>query len=393
MNKDTSIIVEKIYPMVEKSLDKNSNALKKCIGNFISNRHSELYDNAPYHRIYFGKEELDDFYKAIKISEKDVLEHLQHAFFWGIAYNPPQIKEPFVCLVLMCIRYYLKKSKNKDAEICTIYLAFSGKFYASVHGQIFPKFPPSEHREIMEYVVNNKLSERFDLRREGSVFGAIRVLCLSWLSAYEKVLKSKITDEECGTLIQQLRDRERSFMKNIAGPYYEAYENREYLNYETDNMEDGDGFRIVDNDSSKADKYTEMALNYVTTNSVDFKICSKYCADQNVKAIEVKDIMEAVLYNKDNIDDIRIVLNIIITDFIKNNRGKEIYSMDFISYSIKTKPNTKDPDLLKMKSIILGWLDENSPAYRKRKNRPGTASSYYKAILQYFVLTINKIAR
>lgn len=392
MVKDTSVIVEKIYPLVEKSLDKNSAAVKKCIGNFITSRHSELYDNAPYHRIYFGKEELDAFYKAIKISEQEVLNHLQNAFFWGISYNPPQIKEPFTCLVLMCIRYYIKKNKSKDAEICAIYLAFSGKFYASVHGQMFPKFPPSEHREIMEYVINNKLSERFDLRKEGSVFGAIRSLCITWLNAYEKTLKGKITDDECGLIIQQLRDREKSFMKNIAGPYYEAYENKEYLNYETDSEDDGN-FHIVDNDSLKADTYTEKALNYITTNSVDFKICSKYCADQNVKAIEIKDIMEAVLYNKDNMDDIRTVLNILITDFMKNNRGKEIYSMDFVSYSIKTKPNTKDPDLLRMKSIILSWLDENSPAYRKRKNRPGTASSYYKAILQYFVLIINKVAR
>ena len=41
-----------------------------------------------------------------------------------------------------------------------------------------------------------------------------------------------------------------------------------------------------------------------------------------------------------------------------------------------------------MKETILHWLDENSPNYRKRKNRAATAISYYKSILTYIVLTI-----
>ena len=138
MNKNTSVIVDKIYPMVEKSLQKNSNNLKKCIGRFITSRNKELYDTGPSQRIYFGKEELNDFYKSIGIQEYEVIAHLQNAFFWGIAYNPPQIKEPFTVLMLMCIRYYLKKNDMKNTELCTIYLAFSGNFYESVHGQMFP---------------------------------------------------------------------------------------------------------------------------------------------------------------------------------------------------------------------------------------------------------------
>ena len=392
MVKNTSVIVNKIYPIIQTSLDKNTNGLKKCIERFITKRYNELYDTGPYHRIYFGKEELDDFYSSTKISESDIINELQHAFFWGVAYNPPQIKQPFVVAMLMAIRYFLKKGKQKDAELCAIYLAFSGNFYASVHGLIFPKFPPNEHRPVMEYVINNKLSGRFELRKEGSLFGAIRSLCLTWLETYGNRLKSSLDDDDCGAIIQQLRDREKSFLKNIATEYYKSYANKEYLNYESDNLTDGENFRIADSNSLRAEKITQSALNYVTTNSVDFKVCSKYCADQNVKPMEVKDIMESILYNKDYIDQIRDVLNIVITDFMKNNPGKDVSSMEFISYSIKTKPNTKDENLLKMKKIMLAWLDDNSPQYRKRKNRPGTAISYYKAILQYFVITISKVA-
>ena len=46
-----------------------------------------------------------------------------------------------------------------------------------------------------------------------------------------------------------------------------------------------------------------------------------------------------------------------------------------------------------MKQIIAAWLDENSPLYRKRKNRLATASSYFKAVLKYFIYTICKVAQ
>lgn len=390
MVKDTSIIVDEIYPMVEKSLVKNTNNLKKCIGKFITNRYDELYDTGPNQRIYFGVQELNDFYKAIQIQEYEVMPHLQKAFFWNLAYNPPQIKEPFVCLVLMCIRYYLKKNDMKNAELCSIYLAFSGKFYASNHAHLFPYLP---QKPIMDYVINNKLTGKFDLRKEGNIFGAVRSLCITWLDTYKNIIKGHIDDENCGMVIQQLRDRERSWLYNIMNLYREAHENQEYLNYESDNYEDGENFRIVDNDSQISDKFTNATVHYLTTNNVDYAICKNMCADQNVKALEIKDIMESILSNKDYQDDIYKVVNILITDFMKNNKGKQINSLEFISYSIKTKPNTKDKNIIEMKTIILSWLDENSEQYRKRKSRTATAISYYKAILKYFIIAINKVSK
>ena len=391
--KNTSVRVNKIYPIIEKSLTRNTKQLKDCIGRYITSRYNELYDDAPYHRIYFGKNEIDDFFKSVKISEDEVLGHLKNAFFWDMDYNPPQVKEPFVIAVLCCIRYYLIKNNKKMAELCSIYLAFSGKFYASVHGQLFPKFPPSEHRPVMEYVVNNQLSMKFELKKEGNLFGAIRNLCITWLNTYGTLIKSKsFDDQDAGAVIQQLRDREKSFLKNIANLYYKAYDNKDYLNYESDNLTDGSDFRIADNNSTNALQLTEKVLTFVTTNTIDFKFC-KMCSDQNIKPEEIKFIMESILSNNDYIEDIRTVVNILIMDFMRKNEGKSIGSLDFVSYSMKAKPNTKDTDLIKLKNIITGWLDEKSPEYVKRKHRPATATSYYKAVLTYMVLVINKVAR
>lgn len=390
--KITSEIVLKLYPMVEKSLDKSIAPLKRVISNFINKNYNLLYAIAPYDRIYFTQNDINALFEAFSFTEQDVIRVMENCYFWGKPINPQCIKEPYIQVLMMTIRYMLIKGKMKDAELVAIYFAFSGKVYASVHGLIFPTAPPSKYPAVMDYVVNNMLTEKFDLRREGTVFGAIRSLCITWLNTYGPELKKKPDDEEIKNMIQQMRDRVRAFIAKIAQLYYEAYENKYYLNFETDNLSDGTEFRLTDNDAQKATRYTENAINYLVSNSVSLQICNR-CKDQNIKATEIKDIMEAIVSNNDNLPSLRRVINILICDFMRNYNGKSVSSVEFISYSIKAKPNTKDQYLIELKETITRWLDENSENYRRRKSRIATQNSYYKAILMYLVLVINTTAK
>lgn len=387
-SKETSVIIQNLYPVIERSLNKNTDKFKKMISRFINKNSALLYDVAPYDIIYYTESDKNDLFDSLEIRESQVIEIMKDCYFWNIPYNPPAAKEPYV-LVLMCaIRYFLLKNKQKEAEISAIYLAFSGKIYASLYsGLVFPKAPPSKYRTVMEYVVNNMLNNKFDLKVYGNVFSAIRQLCLTWLNTYGNNLCKKPDDNDIGGYIQQLRDREKSFLMNIAVLYYQAYENKNYLNYETDNLSDGDEFRITDNDSLKATRYTENTVNYLMNNAVSLQICNK-CKDENIKATEIKDIMESILTEKTNINDIYRVVNILICDFMVHYPGGRVGSIEFMAHSIKNKPNTKDKYILEFKQIILTWLDENSANYRRRKSRKATANSYYKAIVMYLTLAI-----
>ena len=390
--KITSVIVTKLYPEVEASLNKSIAPLKRVISNFINKNYNSLYAIAPYDRIYYTQTDIDDLFSALGFTEKHVIDIMQECFFWGKPYNPQCAKEPYVMTLMMCIRYMLIKGKQKEAELVSIYFAFSGKIYASMHATAFPTAPPSKYPTVMDYVVNNMLTEKFDLRREGTVFGAIRSLCITWLNAYEKELKSKCDDEQLAKEVQQMHDRVRSSLMNIAKLYYEAKENGYYLNYETDNLEDGKEFRLTTSDAQKATRCTENTMNYLVSNSVSLQICNK-CKDQNIKPTEIKDIMESILVDNRNLSEVRRVVNILICDFMRNYNGKPISSVEFIAYSIKAKPNTKDQYLIELKDTITKWLDENSENYRRRKSRIATQNSYYKAILMYLVLVINQTAK
>lgn len=385
--KITNVIVKDIYPLIETALKKNQAKYKRNIQSFIEERSKELYDIAPYTRIYFGQKDIDNFFRAIGIRESQVKQCLTKTYYWNIRFNPQAAKDPFTVAMIMVIRYYILKGDRKNAEISAIYLAFSGKFYPSIHYSKFPVVQPIEYKHVMDYVVNNMLTQKFDLKREGSVFGAVRSICITWLNTYEDLFKDP-DDEDIADLIQQLHGRIKSFMGNIASLYYKAYEDGNYISYDSDSEND-DNYRIADTDSLRAERIVENTMAAINNNNVDIKLCSM-ASDQNVKVAEVQSIIESIQSEPANIPIIKELLRIIVNEYFVNSTVKDVNSLEFVRVSIAAKPNTKNKNIIHQKEIIESWLDENSPQYRKRKSRLATKSSYYKSVLTYYVLLINK---
>ena len=188
-------------------------------------------------------------------------------------------------------------------------------------------------------------------------------------------------------LIQQLHNRIKTFMKNVATLYYEAYENKDYMTYDSDSFEQGD-FHLADSDSLKAERYIEKAMNKINTSSVEYKYC-KMCSDANVKTEEIRSIIETILQKQEYNLEVKELIRLIVYTFFEHNESKDVTDIRFISYTIAPKPNTTDKHLIKIKTLVESWLDNESLNYRKRKNREATKNSYYRSILLYFVLVIH----
>lgn len=385
---ESCVISQKLYPVVAKAYDQNKSAIKKVIGEFITSKYSSLYATTPHDRINFSKDDYDKFWKAIKLQEKQVENIMHDCFFYKPPfdkrpYNPRSAKSPFTAVIFCCIKKALKDKDKKMSELLSIYLAFSGQFYPSIHSGFWTY---GANKGVMEYIVNNKLSGKFDLKKYGNVFSAVQNICSVWLNYYEKdIIDPNLDDDSYSTLIQQLHDREKSFLKNIATIYYENKDN--YINYTRNNL-DPDNYILQDNNSSLANKYTEIAVNYLVTRDINYAHCGMV-ADENVRRDEIKNIMSSILHNKDNIDEVRELVNIIITDFIKNYPEEQISGVKFLTYSMATKPNTKDKNLIREREIIIKWLTDNSVDYVRRKSRQSTATSYYKCVLKMICLGIN----
>ncbi|MCK9199095.1 MAG: hypothetical protein M0P49_05785 [Bacilli bacterium] len=384
--KTTNELVTGLYPIVAKSLEKNTNKFKQCVGTFVERRSTELYDTCPCDRIYFGTQELTEFYSAMGFTEKDVNEQLQKTFFYPLANMKKIVKDEFTIAMIMVIRYFYLKKLTKETELAATYLAFSGKFYPSIHYGRFPKVQPSEHRHVMEYVVNSELTNKFDLKREGSIFGAVRSICATWIDSYGDRIKD-CDDDDIVYIVQQLHNRIKSFLTNIAEVYYKVYKDKDhYLSFDSDNLST-DNYRIADNDSLKTERAVEKTVTYLNTSKVDYKIC-QMASDSNVRPIEVHNIVETILNDNDNLPEVKELISLITIEYMVNSKDKDIKNIDFISTSITPKPNTKNPNILREKEIVEDWLNENSPSYRKRRSREATKSSYHKSVITYFTLCI-----
>ena len=397
--KDT-VIVDNIYKKVSDSFDNDkqaTNRLKACIGKFMHDRHDELYDYAPVDRIFFKTNDENAFFNAVKLNMKDITNDMTQLYYWK--QNELQAcKDPFSITMLMTLRWFiinekkLKPSDREMVELCFMYLAFSGKFYASCHYKWFKNYTPK--REVMDYVVNYMLSEKFDIAKTKSVFGAVRNLTYTWYTSYKDELIGKdLTDERVSYIVHQLHSRIYAFLRNIAKLYYEAYDKKLYLNKESDRYDDG-AFRIANNNSTIASSVTEKTITYMTSTQVNMALCYS-SSTSGVDPREIKAIIDNILNDTANISKLRDVINIMITDFMRAypeyKTIEEITGVKFIAHSIAMRPNTKDKDMIYLKNTILEWLN-TSARYRSIKT-PATKNNYYKGILSYIALTINTAVR
>lgn len=388
-SKMTNEIDDKIYVKVKNSLSKSLDKYKAMMSKFINSRSTGLYDTFPATRLLYGQQDADDFYKALDVTESEIQTIIDNTYYGKIAnFNPRAAKNPVTVLGMCCIKYFLCNKDEKNLELSIIYLSFSGNFYPSIHYAMYPKALPADYRFVCDYVVNNELSNKFDLKVTGNVIGAITNIGKTWVNTYSGRLTGKSTDEDYVYMIQQLHVRIKSFMKNTAEAYYKCYDNKNYLTYESDDMSQ-DNYRLTENDSSRISSVTQRAMTYLTTHDVDYRFC-KMCADSNIKTEEIKSIIESIVKNPDNLDLTNELISLIITIYFQNSKTKDVRDIEFISFTIKAKPNSKDKNVIRQNEIIEKMLTENSLAYNRRKGRLATKLSYNRAILTYFTLIINQ---
>ena len=394
MAKNTDAIKKLIYPKIEKALSNNNilSKYRKMLSNFINSRSEDLFDICPCSRIIYSTQDEEEFFKTLNISKREVEQALKGTYYASMSnFNPRCAKDPLTVCALMVVRYfYLHDKKKKDLDLSCIYLAFSGSMYPSVHYGSF-RYAPEQYRNVMEYVVNNKLSAKYDLKREGSVLGAVKSIYNTWLSTYESELKSCM-DEDAVYLLLQIRNRIKSFMKNIASEFYDAYNNQgEFISYDSDDFSQ-DNYREVDNNSMMIERIVESTMNYLNTTTIDYATC-KLCADENVKLIEVKQILDYIYADKDNIPMIKELIRILVSEYFQSSKIPDVRSIEFVTFCLSQKPNTKNKNILRSKEILDILLSNSDSGYNRRKHRNATKCSYQNALLKYHAITINKVAK
>ena len=368
----------------------NINQWKKLMSNFFQARSAALYDIAPIDRIYFNQEDENNFFNTLKISKQEVTEIISKMYYYNEINNRFDIivKDEHSILALTVIRYFIMKNDKKNAELAGLYLAFSGKIYASAHYNSF-EFAPTDYRHVMEYAINN-MSNKYDIVKEGSVIGAVRSLTDTYMDSYRSRFKD-FDDDDVSYLLQQLKNRVKAFIINIAKEYYAAYENKDYITYDSDNLSEKD-FHLSDSDSLKLERSINKALNRIESSTTDFSLCKRSSNDL-VRTDELKAIIDSIMTKPENFTMIKELVRNICTYYFLDGKKKDVTNAEFVSFSLSPKPNCKDKLYLRNKEIIEKLLLTNSEKYTIRSKRAATKISYNTAILTYFVLLIHMANR
>ena len=115
MAKNDSILIQKLYPIVEQSL-KNNNIIRELnltIGKFIDRNSEILYDIGPTNRLIFPMDDKNEILKASGLDIKQIKDALKESEYidnkWFVANDPVNIAS-----VLM-IRYFTI-SKNSTSN-------------------------------------------------------------------------------------------------------------------------------------------------------------------------------------------------------------------------------------------------------------------------------------
>lgn len=389
---DTSSIKDNLYPHIDKILSTSSgkNNYKKCVSKFISDRSQNLYDSVPTARILFGSDDINMLFKSLNL-DKSIVEDAIDKTYYGNEpnFSPLSAKDPFTVTMLCIIRFFILHNMKKETELAVLHLSFSGKFYPSLHYRSY-QIPPA--RYVMEYVVNNVLSTKFDLVSEGSVLGCVRKIGNTWINSYNKRFKS-FEDVDLKYLIDQLYSRIGSFIKNVAKEYYDTYKDGDYISLAGDSLEE-DNYHLAGSDILKVAKFTETTMNYINNHGIDYNV-AKTCANSNVSINEIKSIIESILTEPSNSVSIKRLVELMIVTYMQNAKSneKDVTNPAFIAYSIIAKPNAKQKEIVEQKKIIEDLLINNSTAYIRRRSRLATKNSYEKSLRMYIGITIHNANR
>ena len=388
--KDTKAILSIAYPEVESKIKNNLNKYKQYLSKFINTRYDLLYSNMPSKQIYFSQTDADDFFKSTGIDINIINKAIKNTYYYEIGnFNPRYAKDECTVAMLCLVRYFKLKNMKKELDLVLINMAFSGKYYPSIWYGSYPVAAPNEH--VMEYVVTQMLSNKYDIVREGNVVGAVKSVANTWCDAYPQKFKD-FHDDDCVYLIQQLHNRIRSFMSNIAEVYYDVNNNKDlYITYDSDDISD-DNFHLSDSDSFKLARSVENTITYINSHGIDYTIC-KMASNNDVKMDEVKSIIEVMLSNNQNVPLIKEYITLLVACYFRQAKVKDVRELEFVSFCIKAKPNSKDKYILRQKELMDKILLNNSEHFARRRNRLATESSYYRAINAYFALVIQAANR
>ena len=387
--KNTTILKDLIYPIVEKTFITQANVrkYKMLISQFFEKNTPKLTTPGPQYLIVFGDADKDEFYRLFGITKEEIVFAMKNVI--KSAGSSAEFKyltnNPFLSFLYYIIRYFTLHHDDKALN------ATLGLFSIDVYWSIFTKyFPNGVIEPVMNYTIDN-LTDKFIIKKAGTIFGA---LTESAKHSYE-FHKSKIrtgNDPDCIAFLQRIRNDQNSMFRTISGIYYD---NHKKGNAITTRNDDYDPENPILDDITSASTEVQATVNRVCmpmiANGVDISLAEAAAAIGNVSVTNLRIYLMKIFVNE-RLDEITQIVESILFLYIngEHKSSRDIRSAHFLywTYALFKKTNSKDGNIVRINTILNRWGEETG-IYKAFKSE-GSKINYKRAIFTYIAMCIQK---
>lgn len=387
--KNTTILKDLIYPIVEKTFATQANVrkYKMLISQFFEKNTPKLTTPGPQYLIVFGDADKDEFYKLFGITKEEIVFAMKNVI--KSAGSSAEFKyltnNPFLSFLYYIIRYFTLHHDDKALN------ATLGLFSIDVYWSIFTKyFPNGVIEPVMNYTIDN-LTDKFIIKKAGTIFGA---LTESAKHSYE-FHKSKIrtgNDPDCIAFLQRIRNDQNSMFRTISGIYYD---NHKKGNAITTRNDDYDPENPILDDITSASTEVQATVNRVCmpmiANGVDISLAEAASAIGNVSVTNLRIYLMKIFVNE-RLDEITQIVESILFLYIngEHKSSRDIRSAHFLywTYALFKKTNSKDGNIVRINTILNRWGEETG--IYKAFESEGSKINYKRAIFTYIAMCIQK---
>lgn len=389
-DKNTKILKNALFQKVVTniSIEKNKKELFKYITNF-RNKYISILSSPLITKIIPFNHMGDDakiVYKCCGLTEEEIIPVIEKA---KIAVKLDAVGKnvtPFNVIMIMLIsHFYEDKPKLKS-----LLLYYACGMYYLIYSGMFKKFGPDP--DTMQYTIDN-LSNKFILKKEGSLEKAMVLSLQNGVDHYKPIIKNLSDYDICNTLIPGLRTRVASMLQSVAGEYFANYEKGNKVFTQKEYNEEGEFIIDRESDIARVQRAASAATINFFSHPINLNIIRTVAKmHTDASANEIRACIEYI-HDDPNSKSVLRFYECIFSAFFNENptfTTEDLYSMKFLAAcnSLYKKGNSKDSNIVTIKSITHEWLSKGSPVYA-RSTRVATINTYRKCIFLYFVMAVS----
>jgi hypothetical protein len=405
-------LYDNLHPYIKEAAKSNSTltAIKREVMVFADKNSNILQTNMIGRQLLFNKTTEDSILSAIGVDKEMIRGIIKESDYFDQFGNFQLIDQLiFAIPLLMLAGEYYKLKKYDESEF--IFTIAWYKPYATVVFKYFGKFETNEDQ--MLYTIEN-LSERYDIKRYGTLQNTIVKKAKSSYDNYIESLARPITDAllHRDVFSAGVYSRLNSFVQEL---FREYQKNKgKYLPFEESTFEgtedsEGEIFdRDIASDAAVKDSLVKKAVVTMNRNPIDIQlvdVAAKYgfmeAGPKSAFSESYSDILKSTLseISARRSKDYPVIFESIIGAFLfevspytgKKFTTKELRSPVFVATSIKNfmkSPNTKNRNLLNLRSLMEDILEECSSSYINSGDTK--RSKIRRAVYMYFLLLVQK---